>query len=108
MSKTIFITGASSGIGRATAQLFHERGWNVVATMRSPEKAGALADMERVLVARLDVLDGESIERARDAALERFGRVDVLLAMAPTVRSRRSRWSGSSASSPPTSSACSR
>ena len=79
MSKTIFITGASSGIGRTTAQLFHERGWNVVATMRSPEKAGALADMERVLVARLDVLDGESIERARDAALERFGRVDVLL-----------------------------
>lgn len=79
MTDTIFITGASSGIGRATALHFHERGWNVVATMRSPDKAGALADMERVLVTPLDVLDPDTIASARDAALDRFGRVDVLL-----------------------------
>lgn len=79
MTRTIFITGASSGIGKATAHHFHERGWNVVATMRSPDKAGELADMERVLVTRLDVLDLDSITSAREAALERFGRVDVLL-----------------------------
>ncbi len=79
MSKTIFITGASSGIGRATAHHFHDRGWNVVATMRSPDGAAELATMDRVLVARLDVLDRDSIAPARDAALERFGRVDVLL-----------------------------
>jgi NAD(P)-dependent dehydrogenase (short-subunit alcohol dehydrogenase family) len=79
MSKTIFITGASSGIGRATAHLFHERGWNVVATMRSPEHAAELAAMDRVVVARLDVVDEDSIAGARDAALGRFGRVDVLL-----------------------------
>lgn len=79
MSRTIFITGASSGIGRATAHHFHERGWNVVATMRSPEGAAELAAMDRLLVARLDVLDRDSIATARDAALERFGRVDVLL-----------------------------
>lgn len=79
MRKTIFITGASSGIGRATAHHFHQRGWNVVATMRSPDKAGDLADREGVLVTRLDVLDGDSIASARDAALERFGSVDVLL-----------------------------
>lgn len=79
MTKTIFITGASSGIGRATAHHFHERGWNVVATMRSPDKAAELADMDRVLVTRLDVLDTDSIASARDAARDRFGSVDVLL-----------------------------
>jgi NAD(P)-dependent dehydrogenase (short-subunit alcohol dehydrogenase family) len=79
MNKTIFVTGASSGIGKATVHYFHERGWNVVATMRSPDKAAELADMDRVLVTRLDVLEGESIASARRAALERFGAVDVLL-----------------------------
>ncbi len=38
MSKTILITGASSGIGRTTAKYFQSKGWNVIATMRSPEK----------------------------------------------------------------------
>lgn len=79
MTKTIFITGASSGIGLSTAHYFHERGWNVVASMRSPDKAAELQGMERVLVTRLDVLDAASIASARDAARDRFGRVDVLL-----------------------------
>ncbi|MCA9561516.1 MAG: SDR family oxidoreductase [Myxococcales bacterium] len=79
MTQTVFITGASSGIGRATAHHFHQRGWNVVASMRSPDKAGDLADSERLLVTRLDVLDAASIASARDAAFERFGRVDVLV-----------------------------
>jgi NAD(P)-dependent dehydrogenase (short-subunit alcohol dehydrogenase family) len=35
--KTVFITGASSGIGRETAKLFCRNGWNVIATMRKPE-----------------------------------------------------------------------
>lgn len=79
MTKTIFITGASSGIGRASAHYFHERGWNVVATMRSPARAAELADMERVLVTRLDVLDAQSIASAHEAASSAFGGVDVLL-----------------------------
>jgi len=38
MTKTIFITGASSGIGKTTAIYFAERGWNVAATMRNQRK----------------------------------------------------------------------
>jgi NAD(P)-dependent dehydrogenase (short-subunit alcohol dehydrogenase family) len=38
MKKTVFITGTSSGIGLATALYFYEQGWNVIATMRNPEK----------------------------------------------------------------------
>jgi NAD(P)-dependent dehydrogenase (short-subunit alcohol dehydrogenase family) len=38
MAPTVLITGTSSGIGRASARLFQSRGWNVVSTMRSPER----------------------------------------------------------------------
>ncbi|WP_207436013.1 SDR family NAD(P)-dependent oxidoreductase [Sabulibacter ruber] len=38
MQKRIFITGASAGLGKATARLFHSKGWKVIATMRNPEK----------------------------------------------------------------------
>ena len=79
MGKTIVITGASSGIGRATALHFQARGWNVVATMRKPEAATELASLDRVVVTRLDVLEDDSITSARDTALEHFGSVDVLL-----------------------------
>nr|WP_310467234.1 SDR family NAD(P)-dependent oxidoreductase [Chryseobacterium ginsenosidimutans] len=37
MQKTIFITGASSGLGKTTAKLFQSKGWNVIATMRNPK-----------------------------------------------------------------------
>ena len=37
MSQTVLVTGASSGIGKASAMLFADRGWNVVATMRNPD-----------------------------------------------------------------------
>lgn len=79
MTQTIFITGASSGIGKATASYFHDRGWNVVATMRDPAQGAALSALPGVLVTRLDVTDGASITSAVDAALQRFGTVDVLL-----------------------------
>lgn len=48
MQKTIFITGASSGLGKATAKLFQEKGWNVIATMRNPEKESELSSLENV------------------------------------------------------------
>ncbi|MEM8963258.1 MAG: SDR family oxidoreductase [Acidobacteriota bacterium] len=79
MSKTILITGASSGIGKATATLFHDKGWHVVATMRSPHKEEELTQLDNVLVTRLDVTDPESITAALQAGIDRFGAVDVLL-----------------------------
>ncbi|KAL6306856.1 3-oxoacyl-reductase [Sparassis latifolia] len=77
----MFITGASSGIGLASAKLFFEKGWNVVATMRTPEKDTELKqlDSSRMLVLRLDVQDLDSIAPAVDAALAKFGTFDVLL-----------------------------
>jgi NADP-dependent 3-hydroxy acid dehydrogenase YdfG len=79
MSNTIFITGSSSGIGKATAKLFHEKGWNVVATMRTPEKEEELTKLESVLVTKLDVQDQASIDEAVRMGIERFGKIDVLL-----------------------------
>jgi NAD(P)-dependent dehydrogenase (short-subunit alcohol dehydrogenase family) len=79
MAQTILITGASSGIGRSTAGLFHEKGWNVVATMRSPDQETELTALDNVLVTRLDVTDPSSIQSAIDAAAAEFGQIDVLL-----------------------------
>jgi len=79
MKKTILITGSSSGIGKATARFFQREGWNVIATMRSPEKETELTALPNVLVARLDVQDSASIAAAVSAGIERFGRIEVLL-----------------------------
>ncbi|MBT3041011.1 MAG: SDR family oxidoreductase [Candidatus Thiodiazotropha endolucinida] len=79
MSKTILITGASSGIGKATAKYFQEKGWNVIATMRTPEKETELNRLDNVLVTRLDVTDSDSIKSAVTKGIERFGQIDVLL-----------------------------
>ena len=78
MPKTVLITGCSSGIGKAAANLFMDKGWNVVATMRDPGKWSG-PDSERLLVAALDVDNGASIEAAIDAATQRFGRIDCIV-----------------------------
>ena len=81
MTKTVLITGCSSGFGKAAATKFHDRGWNVVATMRDPgDWDGGSSD--RLLTHVLDVTDPASIRSAFDAGVARFGRVDVVVNVA--------------------------
>jgi len=79
MAKTILITGASSGIGKATALYFSDRGWNVAATMRSPEKAPGWPPRDRLTLLRLDVTDAESIRKALADTLARFGTIEAVV-----------------------------
>ena len=79
MSQTVLITGASAGIGKASAALFADRGWNVIATVRNLDDGAELASRDNVLVTRLDLLDSPSIEAAVAAGLDRFGTIDVLI-----------------------------
>lgn len=79
--KAVWITGASSGIGRAAAVALAGAGAAVVLSARNAEglretaaAAGGAAVMEP-----LDVLDGEAVERAAARIAERFGRLDVLV-----------------------------
>lgn len=79
MKQTILITGASSGIGKETTKLFQSKNWNVVATMRNPEKETELNKLSNVLVTRLDVLDLDSIDNAIQQGIQKFGKIDTLL-----------------------------
>lgn len=79
MEKTIFITGASSGIGKTTALYFAQNGWNVVATMRNPEKSKVdFENFPNIKLFKLDVLDEASIKIAVTNALKTFSSIDVL------------------------------
>ncbi|HZI32674.1 MAG TPA: SDR family oxidoreductase [Candidatus Binatia bacterium] len=77
--KTVLITGCSSGIGLATAKCFAANHWNVAATLRQPEKSVELAGANNVLVTKLDVQDRDSIPRAIEAVITRFGKIDALI-----------------------------
>lgn len=76
--KTIFITGASGGLGKAAAHLFHSRGWNVIATMRSTAKGKDFEGMDRVTVLQLDIADPAQIKAAAAKAVG-LGDIDVVL-----------------------------
>ena len=66
---TIFITGASSGLGKATANLFAARGWNVIATMRHPEYETRLTQLPGVHLLPLDVTNPAQIEATVQRAI---------------------------------------
>lgn len=70
----ILITGCSSGFGLATAEMFLQKGWHVIATMRTP-RSGLLRDHERLDILELDVTRADSIARA----VEKAGPVDALV-----------------------------
>lgn len=77
MNKTIFITGASSGIGKAAAKLFAAKGWNVIATMRKPENENELNLLDNVKLLVLDVTNVEQIKSTAQQVLA-LGPVDVV------------------------------
>jgi len=77
MKKTIFITGASSGLGKATAKLFQSNGWNVIATMRNPEKELELSQLENVTLLSLDITNLEQIDATVHKAIQ-LNPVDVV------------------------------
>lgn len=79
MIATVLITGASSGIGRSTAEKFLDKGWNVVATMRRPDESTGWPESDRLQLARLDVLDPASIDGAISGAIDRFGALDCVV-----------------------------
>lgn len=79
MPSTIFITGTSSGYGKAMAELFLDRGWNVVATMRRPDPSLFARPSARLKLLPLDVTDAGSIDRALADGVNAFGAIDVLV-----------------------------
>ncbi|MES2742882.1 MAG: SDR family oxidoreductase [Pseudomonadota bacterium] len=72
--KTVLITGCSSGFGLDTAQYFLDRGWKVIATMRTP-RHDVLPRSEHLRVLALDVTDADSISRA----VQEAGPIDALV-----------------------------
>ncbi|MXN89744.1 SDR family NAD(P)-dependent oxidoreductase [Flavobacterium sp. Sd200] len=75
MSKVIFITGASSGIGKSIGEFLHAKGYNVYGTSRNPER---VMDSVFPLVA-LDVRDAQSIKQAVAKVIAEAGAIDVLV-----------------------------
>ena len=74
--KVVLITGASTGIGRATASLLASKDYKVFGGVRSPERVQPLTGVELV---RVDVRDDTSVKACVDDVLGRSGRIDVLV-----------------------------
>lgn len=79
MTKTIFITGTSSGLGKLTALHFAKLGWNVAATMRTPETENDLTAFDNIEIFKLDVTDIHQVQAATERAIAAFGKIDVVV-----------------------------
>jgi NAD(P)-dependent dehydrogenase (short-subunit alcohol dehydrogenase family) len=77
--KTVLITGTSSGIGRASVLKFQKEGWNVIATMRTPANESELNQLENILVVELDVQKHETIKKAVESGIQKFGHIDAVV-----------------------------
>jgi len=75
--KTIFITGASTGLGKSTAKLFQAKGWKVIATMRSPELETELNGLENLTLLPLDITNTEQVRQIVQQAIS-LGDIDVV------------------------------
>ena len=75
------VTGCSTGFGRDLAQLIIDRGWRLIATARDADRVADLAAAapDRVLALALDVTEQAQIDSVVAAAIEKFGRIDVLV-----------------------------
>ncbi|MDF0733710.1 SDR family oxidoreductase [Pseudomonas entomophila] len=62
ISKTALVIGASRGLGLGLVQRLHEDGWKVIATVRDPQKAGALGDVPGVRIERLEMNDTAQLD----------------------------------------------
>lgn len=102
MTRTAFITGATSGFGRAAARRFAAAGWNIVATGRRDDRLQALADElgnERVHAAVFDLRDADAMAAAIAALPPAFAGIDLLLnnaglaqGTAPAQQARLDDW----------------
>lgn len=86
MAKTLVITGASSGIGAATAKAASDAGWNVVLLARSTEKIEQLSDEigEAALAITCDVTNRDELSKAFGEAASQFGSINAVFANAGT------------------------
>ncbi|MFB9761437.1 SDR family oxidoreductase [Ectobacillus funiculus] len=83
-NKVVIITGGSEGLGKGTAKVFAEQGWNVVITARGKEKLERVAEelttsKGKVLAIPADVSNAEQVQSMVQQTLREFGRIDVLI-----------------------------
>ncbi len=78
-TRTVLVTGSSSGIGRATVEGFLDREWRVYATARDPDDVADLGERTDCVTARLDVTEQPDVEGVVARMVDEEGRIDCLV-----------------------------